>query len=350
MTPHRTNQRGTFVLDRQFRGVGRIKRASGTDDQKLVALLDSMLSTLYQAGRIDILQAIHSGALTPLEVWSRYRLGELDRLPTVETMKPLKAALETWVASADTGRWNRQSRKYGVAAILRLAKKSATVQDLPNLLRDFSAVGTGPAMFNRTRAALLAYVRDEIGRSHPIYGKILDIRVKREPKRPGNPQSIAQLTALSQALEPAFAAILWGLALTGMGPGEFWGTWSQKKDRIHIRGTKRVSASGEGGRVRDVPLIRPVSKPMRLYRPFLEALGEASAGTVLPYDLRKTFATWMEEAGVPRTRRKLYLGHGKQDVTDLYERHDVERFLLEDAAKLRAFLGDAPVTAGIRLA
>lgn len=344
MTPHRTNRRGTFVLDRQFRGVGRIKRATGTDDAKLFALLDSMLSTLHQAGRIDILQAIHSGALTPLEVWSRYRLGELERLPTVETMKPLKAELEGWLEASDSGRWNHQSRKYGIAAIVRLARRNATVQDLPGLLRDYSAVAKGPAMFNRTRAAMLAYVRDTIGRSHPIYGKLMDVRVKKEAKREGNPQTVKELSDLAEKLHPAFAAIAWAMAMTGMGPGELWGSWTQMKDRIHIRGTKRL------GRVRDIPFVRPISRPTRAYRPFLEALGEASGQMVKPYDLRKTFATWMEEAGIPRTRRKLYMGHGKTDVTDLYERHDVTRYLLEDAEKLRAYLGDAPVRAGVRLA
>ncbi len=60
--------------------------------------------------------------------------------------------------------------------------------------------------------------------------------------------------------------------------------------------------------------------------------------------------TWLEGAGIPRTRRKLYMGHGKTDVTDLYERHDVERFLAEDGEKLRTYLGAGPVAAGIRLA
>jgi integrase len=344
MTPHRTNKRGTFVLDRQFRGVGRIKRASGTTDPKQFKLLDAMLTTLYRAGRIDILQAIYTGHLTPLEVWSRFRLGELDRLPTVEAMKPLKDSLEQWLKEADTGKWNRQGRKYAVNAILRLARKSATVTDLPQLLRDYAATAKGPTMFNRTRAAMMAFVRDTLGRSHPIYPKLMDVRVKREAKREGNPQTVAQLTALAEKLHPAYAAIAWSMALTGMGPGELWGHWSIKKDRIHIRGTKR------SGRVRDIPFIRPIAKPTRPYRPFLEALGEASDDMVKPYDLRKTFAVWMEEAGIPRTRRRLYMGHGQQDVTDLYERHDVDRFLAEDAERMRKVLGDAPVKAGLRLA
>ncbi len=79
-------------------------------------------------------------------------------------------------------------------------------------------------------------------------------------------------------------------------------------------------------------------------------MNAASDGTVIPYDLRKTFVNWLEAAGVPRTRRIMYMGHGKRDVTDLYERHDVERFLAEDGERVRKHLGDAPVKAGIRLA
>lgn len=48
----------------------------------------------------------------------------------------------------------------------------------------------------------------------------------------------------------------------------------------------------------------------------------------------------MEEAGIPRTRRRLYMGHGAKDVTDLYERHDVMAFLLEDRDRLAKFLNE----------
>ena len=35
----------------------------------------------------------------------------------------------------------------------------------------------------------------------------------------------------------------------------------------------------------------------------------------------------------------MYLGHGAQDVTELYERHEVTQFLAEDAEKLHEFMG-----------
>ena len=65
----------------------------------------------------------------------------------------------------------------------------------------------------------------------------------------------------------------------------------------------------------------------------------ASAGSACVHDLRKTFSNWCEGAGIPRTRRRLYLGHGRRDVTDLYEEHDVSSFLENDAKALRRFVG-----------
>jgi integrase len=142
-------------------------------------------------------------------------------------------------------------------------------------------------------------------------------------------------------------AELWSVVTTGMGPKEYWGRWKELPDRVHIAGTKRE------GRIRDVPRIGRVVKPAVLYPAWRKALLLAATGerdpkvaakhpdAVRMYDLRRTYATWMEAAGIPRTRRKLYMGHGAGDVTDLYERHQIEAFLAEDAAKLRHYLGEA---------
>jgi len=46
----------------------------------------------------------------------------------------------------------------------------------------------------------------------------------------------------------------------------------------------------------------------------------------------------LEAASIPRTRRRIYLGHGAGDVTDLYEAHEVAAFLVEDAERLQRYL------------
>jgi hypothetical protein len=48
---------------------------------------------------------------------------------------------------------------------------------------------------------------------------------------------------------------------------------------------------------------------------------------------------WMEDAEIPRTRRRLYLGHSAQDVTDRYEKREITAFLAEDRDRLLKVLG-----------
>jgi integrase len=113
--------------------------------------------------------------------------------------------------------------------------------------------------------------------------------------------------------------------------GEYWGRWHLKADRVHVEGTKRA------GRVCDIPLVRSPAVP-RMHRRTFEDGVRARSRDLTPYDLRRTYANWLEAAGIPRTRRRLYLGHGAGDVTDLYETHEVTAFLADDAQRLRTYV------------
>ncbi len=58
---------------------------------------------------------------------------------------------------------------------------------------------------------------------------------------------------------------------------------------------------------------------------------------------RKCFARWMNEARIPRTRRRAYLGHAaREDVTDRYEGYSPEQYFDEDRRRLRNFIGASP--------
>ena len=82
-------------------------------------------------------------------------------------------------------------------------------------------------------------------------------------------------------------------------------------------------------------------------RTFENKVRERVPGIVV-YDLRRTYANWLEAAGIARTRRRLYMGHSAGDVTGLYELHEVAASLADDAKKLRAFAGLGEPT-GLRL-
>lgn len=339
MSPHTDGTGGTFILDRRFPHVGRIKRASGTTHAPTYRRLNEMLDGLWQRGRLDLLRAIRDGQLKPLQVWDAYRVGELHRLPSPEAMRGLDETWGAWVKGmvvpVDCSLKHKQSLETS-QRYLSAARKSATVDDLPRILEQLreSLGKEHRRSFNLLRSHALAFVRDTLKRNHPLWLAVAAVEpVKVKATRRKHPLTPAEMRAhFPHPDTDQVDAIAWGMVLTGMGASEYWGRWSVRLDRIHIEGTKRA------GRVRDIPLISRPAVPAMHRRTFEDKVRERMSD-VTPYDLRRTFANWMEAAEIPRTRRRLYMGHGVRDVTDEYEAHEVSAFLADDAGKLRAFLG-----------
>ena len=334
MTPHHDQQRGTLILDRRFPSVGRIKRASGTTDRKLFNSLNQMLDTLWNMGRVDLLRAIQEGKLHVMDVWASYRLGRTNELPDADSLQPLEKVWMAWVETLDhSKRYERDCR----AAIRTLAPKpSDTITRLPALVVGyrFKAHAQGHATsFRRTKNIAQAFVRDTLGRSHAIYDRLRDIPSLTIHRKEGNPQTPEQARAILDALGE-HGHSWWTMCCTGMMPDEYWGMkWKVGTNYVHIMGTKTDS------RNRKVPRIYTPRHPTpQSPSGFAKALLKASGGAVTPYDGRRTFLHWLEEARVTRARRKLYAGHSAQDVTDLYERHELAAYLESDADLLRAYL------------
>jgi integrase len=59
------------------------------------------------------------------------------------------------------------------------------------------------------------------------------------------------------------------------------------------------------------------------------------------YGLRRGFLACMEDAGIWRSRGKLYAGHSAGDVTDLYERRELDAWLRREAERLATHAGVA---------
>lgn len=352
---HKAGGRGSFIIDRRTR-VGRIAVASGTKHAPTFRRLNEMITTLNETGRSDILRAIREGELSPLAVYESFRTNELHKLPTGVELKPLQESLEAWLESVECSKAQKAAHKTFVTKVT--AGGPGTVTDLTGRLvlvgLDCRRAKT-PAQFNRVRASALAFVRDTLKRSHRLYGEIRDIPLMKERKAPlKQPQSWAQIVAHSEKMtEPRDNANFWAMVLTGMGPKEcFIDGYVVRSDRVHIFGEKRK------GRGRDVPrllpgrylfLLLPLTKigPAREMRRFGEKLF-ARCG-IHTYDLRRTYANWMEAAGVTRTRRRLYMGHAMKDTTDIYEQHEVDAFLREDAERLERYLLGAPTTSHITI-
>lgn len=336
MSPFRSNRRGTLVIDLRFRRVGRLYKASGTDDPALLAQMKSAFRLLARRdGGRNLLSAVRDGRLSPMELFERFTRGQLDEIPDANALIPLTRLAE-WAERASTGDDNRAARILAARRLSEHAPNDARVGALPDALRryrdDCERQATA-ASFRLARAAACAFARDLFGKHSPLWNAVAAVSTLPRGKPVRRPMSVAQFREAVTKLKPEYAAIAWALAATGMGRREYWDTpWEELADRVLIHGTKRA------GRERAVPRVTHVARPKRLYPAFRRAWAAAADGR-RPYDLRRTFARWMQDAKIPRTRRRMYLGHGAQDVTDLYEAHEVSDFLRGDGARLRRLLG-----------
>jgi len=398
MTPHRSNDRGSLVVDKRYPELGRLKRATGTTEPTIFKLYVGMLDTLYASGRLDILRALKDRRVTFAEVWEVYRPmkdrpADLNRLPSVETMRKLFAVVaepgvdpitrvgtsdddgvfSLWLRGLDCGDFHRSALAVHARHLARVAPSlaEAKVADVPQLLQKYRArcLAARPQrrrMFNGVRTSAITFLKAMLGRAHPLYGQALEVERLKETRKRGHPMEPDEARRLRDALNavtPGAGDALWAMCCTGMGPREYWETpWrvdGSPPDRVRIYGTKRE------GRVRDVPLVdaaavaagpRSTQDTVR-HRLYQISRGDAASGGTrrgapvpspfqaawpvshTAYDGRRTFSHWMAEAGIERARRIAYMGHGTTSMTDLYERHDVEAHLTRDAAKLRRYLG-----------
>lgn len=326
----------TKTLDRKFRGLPRLKKASGTTDPKVFRRMNHALDTLYEDGRLDILRAVIDGTVSPMQVYEAHRLGDFSRLALGQSAQPLHAEYEAWRVRATTNAKSLISRAQAGRYLETYGKASSLVHDLPAILlsaRKAMERKGHAATFNRLKAAVQAFVRDTMGKGSALYRELTGIErlvevttVARRPMTPGQ---------LRQALEPLddwTMEAAWGMASTGMGPGEYWGEWEATPAYVHIHGTKRKA------RDRKVPYLNGFTLQPNVSRQVFEDRLVKAGAPFKPYDLRRSYANWLESAGVKPTNVRLYMGHAAQSVTDIYLGHDILRDLAEDTVKLRAYI------------
>jgi integrase len=333
--------RGTLVIRRSFRGVGTIRLASGTKTVAQLKRYNAMLTDLADAGRVDLLRAVRDRALTVADLFASWgRAKDRGALPTSGSIAPLAASFEKWLKSL-----NRSANHIATyrSAMKQIKPGKATVAELPGLLEAYrarAAAAGHPQMFRQARSACLAFLRR---RDHALYSQIRDV----EPlpigeSAPGHPQTVAQALAILAGLPAPWGAYWWTMCLTGMGPREYFVTaWELEDAWVAVHGTKRASRNRRVPLIADQTYTRPEhGGTWKQYRAGLAAFG------VTPYDARRTFATWCEDAGIPERRISMWLGHTRQNVTQLYTRRELDGFLKADGAALSAWLA-AQVAEGV---
>jgi hypothetical protein len=343
----RRSRKKPLRLDRIVAGAGRIQRSSGTRDRRLFRELNKMIDQLRDYGRTDILGAIRDGEWTPRAVYKLYRVaGANPAAIRLEQAADLQTAIDKWLAQRQRLGTLRpttlQMYRSCLRRVMEKAQPDATLNNLPDLLRKYRDRANGARSFNIARSTVLSFLKDQVGKRDERYLAVqFDIPpLAHRPKRT-NGVTPDDARAVAEQLDPLAARIWWGLCATGMRPSEFWGEWQIEGTTIRVQGTKTEHAE------RVIPLLYPIVRPGLTYRQFNRRLEKLTA-PVRARTGRKCFARWMNEAGIPRTRRRAYLGHAaREDVTDRYEGYSPRQYLEDDRQRLRAFIGAAP---GLRLA
>jgi integrase len=286
----------TLVIDIQFQGIGRVNRRSGTLDPKVVRDMKRAAKAVYKAGRLDVLRALRDRHITWLEFYDAYQRNTLDALPIGGTVAKLEPAMRAWIEASTPRYSDKHVVSLGTSlGYLAGAKKDARVADLPAILDKLrSTLGLRHARsFNLARSAAQAFVRATLKRNHPIYlacGAVELVKVTKQAPR--HPITLTRMRELFPCpASDALDAIAWSIATCGFRPKEYWGAWEVRSDRVHIDGTKT------GGSVRDVPLVRRPDRPPLSRDRFEKVFRTRFHRVITPYQLRRTYAQWMEEAG-----------------------------------------------------
>jgi integrase len=319
---------GTYQIDKRFKGIGRIQRASGTKDKKTFRAILTMMDELYHTGKHDVLREIQAGVVTPLEVYGFWTAGKLDSLPSASTLQKVDPTFFTWCDAHDITDTTKKDYKGNVRRMIG-AVGNVPIQQLPKALKKYRKQTDKGQSFNRLRTALLAFTRDTFGKHSHLWISLSNIKPMKVNATPAAQLSVKEFRVLVNHLSKPYADIVTAMCLTGMRLSEYYGKWELKCDRVEIFGTKTKTS------VRVVPLIQPIVKPSRsivALRRKLRSFG------ISPQSFRRTYAHWLEMAGVPRSRRKMYMGHSAGDTTGLYEAHEIEAYLKADAQRVQAYI------------
>jgi hypothetical protein len=367
MTPHQSNDRGTLVIDRQFRGVGRLRRASGTKLPRELRRINDLLSDLFQRRRLDYLIAVRDGQLHPLDLLhqvEQFGMHSLAALPAPADLAPIADAWERWCAripKANTARMYRLAWQHlRIGALLRargddapsydeakaeLARldeagttpdtaKGLSLADLPEvLLRLRAAMEHLPPTFNRTRASVQAYLKQAVGTKHAAYLALEGVERLKESPRRRTGRTLARALEIRDALPAAEGRLWWWLVLHGLRVGEYFElndvTWSEQGELLDLVGGKTDNAT------RVLPLLGTIPKkavPLRRFRETLTDFG------VTPHIARYTFKSFAQDAGIPEQRVEQYMGRSTRGMSGLYARVDLREWIPQDRKVLLAYI------------
>ena len=314
---------GTPTLDVVVPGVGRIHRHIGTAIPAKVRAVRSAIRECVERGRLDVLERLRDGLVTPLEVYDAFARGTINQLTQGDpkVAGPLLPKLVEFEAVYPQSEGYRRDIAGLRTQVEAVARRGARLSDLPDLLRSLKGryERKGSAVtFNRHKRVAMSFASWALGQDEsPLWDELRRVptMVYKRPDKPG--LTIEAFRTGVAKLPRPHAAIAWSLVLSGMNWKEYTvDGWSQDPEA----GVVRVHGKKRGARERVLPYLAALTQPERAARAFRGQLHEAFGPEVTPHTFRRTFIQWADKAGIPAFFVKLYCGHAVQmSVHDLYK-------------------------------
>lgn len=335
---HRVSKSGSYRIDRQFKGVGRIALASGTQDKRTFRKLDVMLTELHESGHVDVLKAIRDRRVSLQEVYQARRAGNLTYLAgDLVLLRNLWDSVDQWIPRSAKAKQSRRRYATSWGSLRRSGSISAhaTVQDLAAVdwraLRD--AWEAGPADWNRMRAAVSRFLTVTLGdKYHPFRREVIHpdrfpLADEPEGRVPDLPP--VRFWELVEACDERIRDSIVCLAVTGMRVGEYMALEPHHllphTHQIRVPGTKTR-------RSRDTIRVGPeawgwveaaVPSPLRygwLRKWFKRAASKIGQPELTLHDLRHLRGQVLSEAGMPEAQIAVALRHTDLRTTRRYTR------------------------------
>ena len=184
---HRINHQGTYVIDRRYKGIGRIRRASGTNDRKTLNQILSMLTEIHNVGKHSILCEIRDGVVSCMEVYGHWAEGRLDHLPSVATLKLVTPTIPDWIDTHSIVPTTKRNYKSEIKRFSDVVGYDLPIQAIPRALKRYKkhCIKRGTERtFNACRTTILAYLNNNFGKSHTLWKQVSDVRtLSAVPKR-----------------------------------------------------------------------------------------------------------------------------------------------------------------------
>ena len=332
---HKNTPHGTYMIDRRFAGVGRIKRASGATTKGGLKARHACLTQLYDQGRLDLLRAVRDGTLSVTEVFAASRERRLDSL--MGDQAALTAALwptvDAWLPHGQPIGGSRYRYRASFTALERsgVLKQNATVDDLEDvnwaqLREDWP---NGAYDWNHLRRALGKFLTMRLGLHHPYRVAVVEAIPKAKEVERVPDITPELLWRIVDAVPEHVRAAIVTLVATGLRCGEYLRlTKANLKPHTHaidVPGTKTEASAATLYVDPELwPWIeRAVPSPLKyqwLRVHFKRACVAVGATGLRLHDLRHAHAQWLTNAGRSEASVQVSLRHATAAMTRRYSK------------------------------